>query len=224
VSLEIAIGAALIALSIGVPLGAIAGYRGGLVDAVVSRTTELIMAFPLLLLLIAMGQTVSDRIDFVTLGGLVDPGVVSLAVVIGVFTWFYPARVVRSLVLSLREREFIEAARAMGASDRRILRTHLVPHLAGPVLVWGTLITATNIVLESAISFLNLGVKLPTASWGNMLSANWGTLLAFDPAGAAASKTNWTLVWPTGALLLTALALVLLGEGLRAAVDPRGEA
>jgi peptide/nickel transport system permease protein len=223
VSLTIGIGAAIVSLLIGVTAGAFAGYRGGTVDAVVSRATELVMAFPLLLLLIAMGQTIGARIDAITLGGVFAPGVLTLILVIGAFTWFYPARVVRSLVVSLREREFVDAARSIGASDRRIVRTHLVPHLAGPVLVWGTLITATNIVLESAISFLNLGIKLPTASWGNMISTNWGTLLAFNPTASFAAKTNWTLVWPTAALLLTVLALTLFGESLRAAVDPRSE-
>ena len=223
VSLEIGIGAAIVALLIGVPLGAFAGYKGGVSDSLISRVTELFMAFPLLLLLIAMGQTIGERLDSITFGGGLSRGVLSLILVIGAFTWFYPARVVRSLVLSLREREFVEAARSIGASDRRIVRTHLMPHLAGPILVWGTLITATNIVLEAAISFLNLGIRLPTASWGNMLSTNWGTLLAFNPTASVAAKTNWTLVWPTAALLLTALALTLLGEGLRAAVDPRSE-
>jgi peptide/nickel transport system permease protein len=224
VSLEIAFIGALIALAIGVTLGLIAGFFGGLIDSFVSRTTELIMAFPLLLLLIALGQTISNRIDFVTLGGALEQGVLSLGVVLGLFTWFYPARIVRALVLSLREREYVEAAQAIGASDSYIMRRHLLPQLTGPILVWGTIILATNIILESALSFLNIGVRLPTPSWGNLISANIGTLLGYNPGTTPLGvRSNWPMVWPTGMLLVTALSLVLLGEGLRAAIDPRAE-
>jgi peptide/nickel transport system permease protein len=224
VSLEIAIIGALIALAIGVTLGLIAGFFGGLIDSLVSRSTELIMAFPLLLLLIALGQTISNRIDFVTLGVL-EQGVLSLGVVIGLFTWFYPARIVRALVLSLREREYVDAARALGASDAYIMRRHLLPQLTGPILVWGTIILATNIILESALSFLNIGVRLPTPSWGNLISANIGSLLGYNPgASPLGVRSNWPMMWPTGMLLLTALSLVLLGEGLRTAIDPRADA
>jgi peptide/nickel transport system permease protein len=224
VSIEIALAAALLAVVVGAALGAAAGYFGGLVDAAISRLTELVMAFPLLLLLIAVGQTVADRFDFVTLHGAFKPGVLSLAVVIGAFTWFYPARIVRAEVLSLRTREFVDAARVAGAGEWRILRTHMLPHLAAPLVIWGTLIVASNIILEAAISFLNLGVRLPTASWGNMLSQNWGTLLAFDQAVATTQKTAWAQAFPTIAVFVTVLALALVGEGLRRAIDPGSEA
>lgn len=183
------------------------------------------MAFPLLLLVIAIGQTVADRFDFVTVHGAFKPGVLSLAAVIGAFTWFYPARIVRAEVLSLRTREFVDAARVSGASELRILRTHMLPHLTAPLAVWGTLIVASNIILESALSFLNLGVRLPTASWGNMLSANWGTLLGFNSSFIPGmEKSNWPLVWPTVGVFLSVLSLSLLGEGLRRALDPSSEA
>lgn len=222
-SLEVAVGATVIAMLIGVVLGAFGGYYGGLVDAVVGRTTELFMAFPLLLLVIAIGQTIADRFNFITLGGLLPPGVLSLAVVIGVFSWFYPARIVRSLVLQLREAEFVEAARMVGARDWRIIRSHLLPHLVGPLIVWSTLVTAGVIVLEAALSMLNLGIKLPTASWGNLLSSSWGTLLVYNPLGQAgfqSSKSGWVMAFPSVAIFVTVLSLTLVGEGLRAALRP----
>lgn len=224
VSIEIALAAAALAVLIGAVLGAVAGFFGGLTDAAISRLTELVMAFPLLLLLIAVGQTVADRFDFITLHGAFKPGVLSLALVIGAFTWFYPARIVRAEVLSLRTREFVEAARVAGASELRILRTHMLPHLAAPLAVWGTLIVASNVILEAAISFLNLGVRLPTASWGNMLSQNWGTLFAFNQTVATTQRTVWTQAFPTAAVFVTVLALALVGEGLRRAIDPTSEA
>lgn len=224
VSLEIAFGAAAIAVAVGAMLGMLSGWFGGAVDAAISRLTELVMAFPLLLLLIAIGQTVADRFDFLTLHGALRPGVLSLAVVIGAFTWFYPARIVRAEVLSLRTREFVEAARVSGAGELRILRTHLLPHLAAPLAVWGTLIFASNVILEAAISFLNLGIRLPTASWGNMLSQNWGTLLSFNQTLQPVQRTVWTQAFPTAAVFVTVLALALLGEGLRRALDPESSA
>ncbi len=227
VSLEIAFGAATIAVLLGTLLGAVAAVRGGFLDALITRLTELVMAFPLLLLVVAIGQTVADRFDNVTLGGALEPGVLSLAAVLGLFTWFYPARVIRALTLSLRDREFVEAARMVGLSDWQIARSHLLPHLLGPMVVWATLMTATVIVFEAAISFLNLGVRLPTASWGNMLSTNWGTLFTYSAtitgrAQSGIAASGWTMLWPSLAIFVTVLALTIVGEGLRAAVDPRG--
>lgn len=219
VSLEIAAGAAAIALLVGAPLGALSGYFGGLLDAVVSRLTELTMAFPLLLLVIALGQTIAERLQSITVLGLLRPGVLSLAVVIGAFTWFYPARVVRAQTKLLRNREFVEAARVSGAGELRIVRTHLLPHLAPSLLIWATLAVPSNVILEAALSFLNFGVRLPTASWGNMLSQNWGTLLAFNQGIPGIERSHWTLFWPTAALFVTVLALALLGDGMRRAID-----
>jgi ABC-type dipeptide/oligopeptide/nickel transport system permease subunit len=221
VSLEIALLATAIAMSLGVFLGTVAGWFGGFVDAVVARLTELVMAFPLLLLVIAIGQTIALRLDGITLYGLFTRGVISLGVVIGFFTWFYPARICRSLVLDLREREFVEAARMVGASDARILRRHLAPHLLGPMTVWASFVAASVIVLEASLSALSFGVHLPTASWGSLLSASYGTLL--NPAGASnTTHSNWPLVWPSVSLFLTVLSLTLVGDGLRRALDPHG--
>jgi peptide/nickel transport system permease protein len=225
VSLEIAVIATAVALAVGVVLGALAGYYGGVVDAVVGRVTELLMSFPLLLLMIAFGQTLAGRFQDITIHGLFEPGVLSVGVVIGVFCWFYPARLVRSLVMSLKEEEFVEAARMIGASDARIIRQHLAPHLAGPLIVWGTLVASGVIILEASLSLLNVGVRLGTASWGNLLASNWGTLLNFNPGaadvGVSYPKPPLLMLWPALMLFVTVLALAAVGDGLRSALDPK---
>ena len=224
-SLEIAFVATALALSIGVTLGVLAGWFGGVVDAVVSRLTELTMAFPVLLLVVAIGQTIARRFEQVTLYGLFAPGVVGIAGIIGLFSWFYPARVVRALTQSLRGYEFIEAARMTGSGELRIIRKHVLPHLAGPVIVWATLVASGVVILEAALSILNFGVKLGTASWGNLLSDSWGSLLVFNPNSAAPQyqRSGWLMLWPSLTLFLTVLCLALAGDALRNALEPRGE-
>ena len=127
------------------------------------------------------------------------------------FGWFYPCRIIRAQVLSLREKEFIEAARMVGASDWRIIRSHLLPHLVAPIIVFSTLIVASYILAEAGLSFLGLGIKLPTASWGNLLQS----------ATEYYTAQPWLMVWPGLAVLITTLAFNLLGDGLRDAFDPR---
>ena len=228
VSLEIAFIATAIALLIGVVLGTAAGYFGGITDTVVSRMTELFMSFPLLLLVIALGQTAAQRFAAYTAHGLFQEGVLALSVVIGLFCWFYPARVVRTLVVSLREQEFVEAAHMIGARDRRVIRTHLLPHLTGPLIVWGTIVAAGVIVLEASLSVLGFGLRLGTASWGSLLANTWGTLLNFgrpsNDFGLPYPAPTLLKVAPSLALFLTVLCLALIGDGLRSALDPRGEA
>ncbi len=229
VSLEIAFLATLIALVIGGTLGTIGGWFGGFVDELVGWLTELVMAFPLLLLFIAVGQTIANRFDLITIHHTFKPGVLSLGVVLGLFSWFYPARITRALVHALREREFVEASRMTGARESRIIVRHVLPHLAGPLIVWSTLVGAGVIVLEASLSALNFGIRLPTASWGTLLASSWGTLLNFNPQGSATSdyvypKSAWVLVWPGVALFVTVVCLALIGDGLRAALDPRGDA
>jgi len=227
VSLEIAFIATAIALLVGVFFGTLAGYYGGLIDAAISRITELFMSFPLLLLVIALGQTAAQRFAAYTLHGLFTPGVLALSVVVGLFSWFYPARVVRTLVVSLREQEFVEAAHMVGARDRRIIWKHLLPHLAGPLIVWGTLVAAGVIILEASLSVLNFGLRLGTPSWGGLLAQSWGTLLNFGQPSAAPGIVypvpTLLKVAPSLALFLTVLCLSLIGDGLRSALDPRGE-
>ena len=211
VSLEVAIGATILGMTIGVLLGAIAGYFRGSVDTIISRITEITMAFPALLFVIALASTVGTRIDSVTLGGLLGEGVITLVLVLGLFSWFYPARIMRAQVLSLREKEFIEAVRMTGASDLRIIRCHILPHLVAPIIVYSTLVVAQNVLAEAGLSFLGLGIKLPTASWGNLL-ATAPDYYRLQPL---------LMVWPGVALVLTTLAFNLLGDGLRDSFDPR---
>jgi peptide/nickel transport system permease protein len=210
VSLEVAGIATIMGMFIGVTMGSFAGYFGGGIDMFVSRLTEIVMAFPLLLFAIALASTVGPRLNNVTFGFL-GKGVFALTLVIGCFSWFYPARIIRAQVLSLREKEFVEAARMIGASDKRIIRSHLLPHLVAPIIVYSTLVFATNILFEAGLSFLGVGIQLPTASWGNLLAA----------APEFYTTQPWLMLWPGLAVLLTTLAFNLLGDGLRDAFDPR---
>jgi peptide/nickel transport system permease protein len=196
---------------IGTIVGAAAGYYRGTVDTVVSRLTEITMAFPALLFIIAMASTVGSRLDNVTFGGVLGQGVLTLVLVFWVFGWYYPARIMRAKVLSLREKEFVEAALMTGASDWRIIRSHLLPHLIAPIIVYSTLVVAGYILAEAALSFLGVGIKLPTASWGNLLSS----------APEFYTSQPWLMLWPGLAVIFTTLAFNLLGDGLRDAFDPR---
>jgi peptide/nickel transport system permease protein len=209
-SLEVAVLATLFSVMIGTIMGLLAGYFRGWVDTVVSRLTEIVMAFPVLLFIIAVAATVGERLNDVTFGFLA-PGVFTLVLVFSLFGWFYPARIIRGQVLSLREKEFIEAARMTGAGDWRIMRSHLLPHLVAPIIVYSTLIVAGNITAEAGLSFLGLGIQAPTASWGNLLATGPDYYLT----------QPWLMVWPGAAILLTTLAFNLLGDGLRDAFDPR---
>jgi peptide/nickel transport system permease protein len=209
-SLEVAVFATFFSVSLGVLLGALAGYYRGGVDTVVSRLTEMVMAFPALLFIIAISATAGEQLNEITLGFLA-PGVFTLVLIFSVFGWFYPARIVRGQVLSLREKEFVEAALMTGASDWRIVRSHLIPHLVGPVIVYSTLIVAANIIGEAGLSFLGLGIQEPTSSWGNILSRAPQYYL---------TQPN-LMIWPGLAILFATLAFNLLGDGLRDAFDPR---
>ncbi len=211
VSLEVAVLATMLGVGVGVAMGAIAGFFGGWMDVVVSRLTEVVMAFPQLLFIIAIAGTIGPRLNSVTLG-IFPPGILTLVLIIGGFSWYYPARIIRGLVLSLREKEFVEAARMVGAGDRQIIKSHLLPHLVAPTLVYSTLIIATNVLAEAGLSFLGLGIPLPTASWGNLLST----------APQYYTTQPWLMIWPGLAVLFTVLAFNLLGDGLRDAFDPRG--
>jgi ABC-type dipeptide/oligopeptide/nickel transport system permease subunit len=209
-SLEVAVGATLLAMTVGVLMGALAGFYSGVTDTVISRLTEIVMAFPVLLFVIALASTAGERLNGITLGFL-SPGVVTLIIVLGIFGWFYPARIVRAQVLSLREKEFVEAARMIGTSDWKIIRSHVLPHLVAPIIVYSTLLVAANILAEAGLSFLGLGIQQPTASWGNLLSTAPDYYLT----------QPWLMVWPGVAVLLATLAFNLLGDGMRDAFDPR---
>ena len=218
VSLEVAIGGTLIAMLIGTVLGTIAGFRGGLVDSSISRLTEFVMAFPLLLLVIAIGSQSSNRLDQITLGFLPE-GVFSLIVLIGAFTWFYPARIIRAQVAELRSREFIDAAEMIGADDSYILRKHVVPHVLPTAIVYTTLLIPVNILLEAGITFLGVGIKLPTPSWGNLLSQVWGSVLNPTVTASPLRSQVWLTLLPSLMIFITVFTFNQLGEGLREAFD-----
>ena len=209
-SLYVAVLATLGAVMLGVIMGLLAGYLRGWIDTVVSRLIEIIMVFPFLLFIIALRIVAGDTLKNITLGFL-PPGVFTLVLIFSAFGWFYPARIMRGVVFSLREKEFIEAARMTGASDLRIMRSHLVPHLVGPIVVYSSLIVATNIIGEAGLSFLGLGIDQPVSSWGNILAA----------APDYYVLAPLLMVWPGLAILMTTLAFNLLGDGLRDAIDPR---
>ena len=211
VSLEVGVGATLLSLFLGTILGAVAGFYRGWADTAISRMVDLTMAFPYLLFVITLAATLGTRLNGVTFGFLGE-GVVTLVLVFGLLGWFYSARIMRSVALSIREKEFVEAARMVGASNWRIVRSHVFPHLVGPLIVLATLNVAAFILAEAGLSFLGLGIQLPTASWG--------TLLADAPQYYTSRPL--LMVWPGLALLFTTLAFNLLGDGLRDAFDPRG--
>src|SRR6478736_5911665 len=210
VSLEVALLSTLGVMVIGVILGSVAGYFRGWPDTIISRITEITMAFPLLLFIVALAATIGPQLDAVTFGGVFPNGVVTLVLIFTLFGWFYPARIMRAQALSIREKEYVEAARMIGASDSRIIRSHILPHLVAPMIVYSTLTVASFILLEAGLSFLGVGIKFQP-SWGNLLSEgpNYYTTRPL------------LMLWPGLAVLLTTLAFNLLGDGLRDALDPR---
>jgi ABC-type dipeptide/oligopeptide/nickel transport system permease subunit len=209
-SLMISVSAMVVSLVLGLAVGITAGYYRGPVDAVVSRVLDVLLAFPTLLFALALLAIFNQSPSFLGMSGQT----LNFAVVIfvlGFFGFAYLARLVRGQVLSLREKEFVDAARSLGASDWRIVSREILPNLMGPVLVWATLIIPTYILGEAGLSFLGVGVQPPTASWGQMLSTA-GNFFQNDPM---------FLIWPGMALFLTVLSFNLFGDGLRDALDPK---
>jgi ABC-type dipeptide/oligopeptide/nickel transport system permease subunit len=275
VSLEVAFIATGLIVGIGVTLGMIAGYYRGAVDTVLSRSMDVVLAFPVLLLAMGLGAACSLKgclsahsvgrflliagavvmlipvlltaisqargragfkavapadwwirlapgaivflIGFISLvfvsssKTLIEPGLPVVIFVITLAGWPYMARIIRGQVLSLREKEFVEAARSLGASDSRIIFRHILPNLVAPIIVYTTLLIPTNILFEAALSFLGVGVQPPTASWGAMIA---DAIEIFDTAW-------WYMTFPGVALLLTVLAFNLVGDGLQDALNPR---
>ncbi len=217
VSIEVGLLAVAIALVIGLIAGAAAGMLGGVVDNVISRLTELAMALPVLFLLVLVGtSSLGERLQGITLG-VFNQGVVAVALFIGVFMWFYPARLVRTQILVLRQREFVDAALVAGAGRWRIFRTHLVPHLVPSLAAWATTAVGIAILFEIGVSFLNAGVELPTASWGRLLVDTWGspfTPTRFDPG----LSSVWPTVFTSLAIFLTVVAIYEVGEAIQRAL------
>jgi peptide/nickel transport system permease protein len=198
VSLLVGFVAVGISTLIGILVGALAGYYGGIVDQVLMRLVDLMLCFPVFFLILAVIA-------------MLGPGIWNIMIIIGLTSWMGVARLVRAEFLSLREREFVMAARALGASDARLIWRHLLPNALTPVMVSATLGVAGAILTESALSFLGLGVQPPTASWGNILTMGKDNI----------EIAWWLSVFPGLAILVTVMSYNLLGEGIREAIDPR---
>lgn len=199
-ALLVGVGATAIALVIGLVLGMLAGYFGGVLDAVISRAIETAMAFPSMLFAIG-------------LAAVLGAGLFNSIIVIALFSWYYPARIVRSAAVSLRSQQFVEAARSIGLGHVAIMRRHLLPQLTAPLIVYATGVVAINILFAAGLSYLGLGVKPPTADWGQMI--------ADGVASGLYRQQIWTALIPGVALALTALSLNQLGDGLRDAFAVR---
>ena len=208
VSLEVGIFGTAIATLIGVTVGMLAGFYRGWVDTLLSRLTDVVLSIPVLLLGLGIGAACSVR---GCVSGLIQPGIGVIIFLIAFATWPFTARIVRGLVLSLREREFVEASLALGASNRRVMFREVLPNLTAPIIVYATLQIPLNILIEAALSFLGVGIRPPTASWGQMIAQ----------ATPIFNTAWWYMTFPGIALLLTVLAFNLLGDGLRDALNPR---
>ena len=208
-SLAVAVLATGFALVIGTAVGLVGGYYRGAVDTVLSRGVDLMLAFPVLLFAIGVGAACNTPEGCA--GGLIEPGITTLVVVIAISTIPIFARLVRGQVLSLREREFVDAARSIGASGPRIMTRELLPNLVAPLIVYATLLIPANILFEAALSFLGVGIQEPDPSWGAMIA---DATEIFDSAW-------WFMLFPGLALLVTVLAFNLLGDGLQDALNPR---
>ena len=210
-SLIVAFFATGISLVVGVVIGVAAGYYRGKVDTFLSRMTDVVMSLPILLLALGLATACGASREG-CLFGLLKPGLFLISVIIGFFSWPYIARIVRGQVLTLREKEFVEAARAQGAGDFRIMGRHILPNVIAPIIVYTTLIIPNNIIFEASLSFLGVGVPAKVPSWGRMLSDAGGGIFTYAP---------WLMIFPGLFLFLTTLAFNLVGDGLRDALDPR---
>ncbi|MDH6224863.1 MULTISPECIES: ABC transporter permease [Streptomyces] len=209
VSLLVGFASALVAVVLGTVLGILAGFFGGWVDALISRVMDGLLAFPQLLFTIALVSVMPN--DLLGLSGS-GVRVFVMILVIGFFGWPYVGRVVRGQTLSMREREYVEAARSLGAGRLYILFKELLPNLVAPIIVYTTMMIPTNILTEAALSFLGVGVKPPTSSWGQMLSS----------AISYYQSDPMYMVVPGLAIFITVLAFNLFGDGVRDALDPKG--
>lgn len=200
VSLAVGFAAALMAMSIGVILGAVSGYYGGLVDMIIMRFTDVVMTFPQVVIIL-------------TVATFVGQGVANVIVLIGLFSWTGTARLVRGQVLSLREEQFVKAARSLGAKDAVIIFKHIMPSVIAPLLASLTFAINHAVLLEAGLSFLGVGIPLPTASWGNMLE----TARSLD----VLQDGPWMWIPPAIMILVNVLSVNFVGDGLRDALDPK---
>jgi peptide/nickel transport system permease protein len=200
ISLSVGVLATLIAIALGVIFGLAAGYLGGAVDAVIARVIDVMLAIPFLVLAISIAT-------------IWHPSFTLVILVVGVLSFTYPARIVRGQVISLKEKEYIQAARALGARPMRIMFVDLLPNVIPQVIVYGSLLIPASIVVEASLSFLGVGIPPPTADWGQMID---------DASGYYQYGYWWYLLFPSLALLITTLAFNILGDSVRDALDPRG--
>ena len=220
ISLLVAFSATVIATGFGVVMGLLAGYFRGWIDTLVSRTVDVLLAIPYLMLAIGLASACSIAIGTGAggstsnpgcLGGLIKPGLTVVIFVIAFTSWTYMARIIRGQVLSLREKEFIEAARAQGSSHLRIIFREILPNLTAPIVVYASILVPQVILYEAALSYLGVGVQPPTASWGQMISDATPTF----------TTAWWYMLFPGLALLFTVLAFNLVGDAMQDALNPR---
>jgi peptide/nickel transport system permease protein len=205
ISLLIGFSSMFTAIVLGTFLGAVAGYFGGWIDNIVMRLTDVMLSFPLYLLLFVLSAFIA--------GNTGGQNITMIVLVIMAVSWTYIARLVRGEFLSLKEREYIQAAQAMGVSPAGIIVRHLLPNAIAPIVVNATLLVGNNIILESVLSFFGFGVQPPTSSWGSMLA----------DAQENMASAPWAAIYPGLMILLTVLSVNLLGDGLRDALDPFSE-
>jgi peptide/nickel transport system permease protein len=212
ISLLIAIAAVVVGVFVGILVGALSGYFGGWVDAVLMRVTEAVISIPRIFLLLVMAKFFGGQIPDLELFGRTFSGsVIVIIMIIGLTSWMYLARIVRAEFLSLKENEFVLAARATGTPTREIIFRHILPNSIAPIVVSATIGVAGAMISEAYISFLGLGVQPPTATWGNMLDGAYNYI----------EEAPWLWLFPGLLILLTVLSINFLGDGLRDALDPR---
>lgn len=209
VSLSIGVMAMALAVTVGAVVGGLSGFYGGWVDNVLMRFTDMMLAFPSLFVLIILSLALRD-IPIEVLRGTAFASIFSIVLVIAVLAWMRVARLVRAAFLSLKEKEFIEAARCSGASNVRIMMRHLLPNAMSPIIVAATFRVATSIITESGLSYLGFGVQPPTPTWGNMLKN----------AQDQMTRAPWTAIFPGLMIFIAVIAINFIGDGLRDALDP----
>jgi peptide/nickel transport system permease protein len=209
VSLLVAFIGTGLSVMIGVTMGMIAGFYRGWVDTVIARVIDVLLAFPVLLLGLGLASACSTKDG--CLGGALEPGLKVVITIIVISNWPYVARIIRGQVLSLREKEFVEASKSLGASNKRIIFREILPNLVAPIIVYSTLFIPANILLEASLSFLGVGVQPPQASWGAMLA----------DASTIFQSAWWYMLFPGLALLFTVLAFNLVGDGMQDALNPK---
>ncbi len=213
ISLLIGLSAVLVETTVGILIGSVSGYFGKIVDSLLMRFTEAVVIVPQIFLLLVMAKFFSGKIPTVNfLGRTFSGSVVVIVLIIGLTSWPYLARIVRSQFLSIKEQEFILAARATGTSTSGIIFRHILPNCIAPIVVSATLGVANAITLEAYISFLGLGVQPPTATWGNMMERAYRYI----------DTAYWLWLFPGLLILLIVLSINFVGDGLRDALDPRG--